>query len=297
MSKKKWGFKKLASIREKLSKGYAIEDVLPEGSVFDRIPIDWYEFNQLYFSSRPVVVECPHTMWHNGDHLMALFSALRMSRDNRRVAIVSQKFDAVAVKTDTFYNSLTLKKDWKSKMERLALFNHVSEIDMNVADDLIAYANWTNDASIASEVLEWIERTNGFKDIEESEHPRYYRQTVFPKKFVVLWDSTNKKAYLKLKEKFGKKVLFLDYTHEKEMVDEWFVENKTIVDPVFDIKIMDPGLNLKKVYAYIATNHLPKLREYAKLFPETMEKYFTKEELGEMRCKFGPPYDRYNYGK
>lgn len=297
MSKKKWGWKKLASIRGKLSRGYAIEDVLPEGSVFDSIPIDWYEFNQLYFSSRTVVVECPHHMWHNGDHLMALCAALRMSRDNRRVAVVSQKFDAVAVKADTFYNSLTLRKDWKAKMERLALFNHVSEIDMDVADDWIAYANWTNDASIASEVLGWIGKTNGFKDIEEPEHPRYYRQTVFPKKFAVLWDSTNKKDYLKLKEKFGKKVLFLDYTHEKEMVDEWFVENKTMVDPMFDIKFMEPGLNMKKVYAYIATNHLPKMREYAKLFPEIVEQHFTKEELGELRCKFGPPYDRHNYGK
>ena len=297
MSKKKWGFKKLAFIRGKLSRGYAIEDVVPERDSFDGIPIDWYEFNQLYFSSRPVVVECPHSMWESGDHLMALYSALRMDRDNRRVAVVSQTFDAASVKTDMFYNSITLKKDWKAKMERLALFNHVSGIDMDVADDWIAYANWTNDASIASGVLEWIEKTNGFKDIKEPEHPRYYRQTVFPHKFVVLWDSTNKKDYLKLKEKFGKKVLFLDYTHEKEMVDEWFLENNTILDPVFDIKFMEPGLNLKKVYAYIATNHLQSLREYAKLFPEIVEQHFTKDELSEMRCKFGPPFDRYNYGK
>lgn len=297
MSKKKWGFRKLASLRGKLSRGYAGVDLLPDGNAFGGIPIDWYEFNQLYFSSRPVVVECPHPMWENGDNLMALYSALRMSRDNRRVAVVSQKFDAKAVKADMFYNSLTLAKDWKARRERLAQFNHVSGIDMNVADDWIAYANWTNDASIASEVLEWIERTNGFKDIEEPEHPRYYRQTVFPKKFVVLWDSTNKKDYLKLKDKFGKKVLFLDYTHEKEMVDEWFVENHAMLDPMFDIKFMEPGLNMKKVYAYIATNHLSKMREYAKLFPETVEQHFTKEELSEMGCKFGPPYDRYNYGK
>ena len=297
MSKKKWGWKKLASIRGKLSSGYAIDGIVPERNVFDNIPIDWYEFNQLYFSSRPAVVECPNLMWYYGDHLMALFSALRMSRDNRRVAVVSQTFDAVAVKTDIFYNSFVMKKDWKARRERFSKFNHVSGIDMDVADDWIAYANWTNDASIASEVLEWIERTNGFKDIKEPEHPSYYRQTVFPKKFVVLWDSTNKKDYLKLKEKFGKKVLFLDYTHEKEMVDEWFVENHAMLDPMFDIKFMEPGLNMKKVYAYIATNHLPKMREYAKLFPEIVEQYFTKDELSEMGCKFGPPYDRHNYGK
>ena len=297
MSKKKWGFKKLTSIRGKLSRGHAYETTNDSNSLED-IPIDWYEFNQLYFSSRPVVVECPQPMWEDGDHLMALDSALRMSRDNRRVGIVSTRDDGENVKTDHFYNALTLAKDWKTRRDRVALLDSIPQNgDVSVADDWILYANWTYDKFPTLDIVEWMESTNGFRDIKDPEPPRYYRQTVFPHKFVVLWDSSNKETYLELKEKFGKKVLFLDYTHEKEKVDEWFLENRTMVDPMFDMTFMEPGLNMKKVYSYIATNHLPKLREYAKLFPETVEKYFTKEELSEMGCKFGPPYDRYNYGK
>jgi hypothetical protein len=114
---------------------------------------------------------------------------------------------------------------------------------------------------------------------------------------VVLWDSLNQTAYNELKERYGKKFVFLDYTREKKKVDDWFKENDTIVDPMFDISISEPGLDMKKVFAYLATNHLLHLRAYAKLFPETMAQHFTKEELGEMGCKFGPPYDRHNYGK
>ena len=280
MSKKKWGFKKLTSLKGNLSRGY--------GNVLDHLPIDWYEFNQLYFSSRPVVVECPHPMWEDGDHLMALYSALRMSRGGRRIGIVSAWDDGVFVKSDDFYNVLTLAKDWKLRRDRIALFDSFPKIkDISVADDWILYANWTYDKFLTMDIVEWMEITNGFRDIKEPEPPRWYRQTVFPHKFVVLWDSSNKETYLELKEKFGKKVLFLDYTHEKKMVDEWFLENQTMLDPMFDIKFMTPGLNMKKVYAYIATNHLQKLREYAKLFPETIAQHFNKEELSEMGCKFG----------
>lgn len=302
MSKKKWGWKKLASIREKLLRGYSSEDTDGGTSfgvtAFGGIPIDWYEFNQLYFSSRPVVVECPPSMWENGDHLMALYSTLRMSRDNRRVAIVSEIDDGANAKSDVFYNSLTLKKNWKPRKDRIAMFRSIKQIkDFSVADDWMLYANWTYDKIPTLDIVEWMESTNGFRDIMEPAPPTYYRQTVFPHKFVVLWDSSFKGTYLEFKKKFDKKVLFLDYTEEKRMVDEWFGGNQTMLDPVFDIKLMDPGLNLKKVYAYIATNYLPKLREYARLFPETMKKYFTKEELSEMGCRFGPPYDRHNYCK
>ncbi len=280
MSKKKWGFKKLISLKGKLSRGY--------DTVLDNLPIDWYEFNQLYFSSRPVVVECPQPMWEDGDHLMALYSALRMSRGRRRIGIVSASDDGAYIKSDDFYNVLALAKDWESRKDRIALFDSFPKIkDISVADDWILYANWTYDKFLTMDIVEWMENTNGFRDVKEPEPPKYYGQTVFPRKFVLLWDSSFKGTYLEMKEKFGKKVLFLDYTHEKQMVDEWFLENQTMLDPMFDIKFMAPGLNMKKVYAYIATNHLQNLREYAKLFPETIEKHFTKDELSEMGCKFG----------
>jgi len=301
MSKKKWGWKKLADIRRKLTRENSDWFNHPLGS----IPVDWDEFNRLYFSSRPVVVECSYDQWRSdGDDLMSLYAALRMGKDNRKVAVIAASEDCGALMSDQFYDAIVQRKDWKPKVDRLARFWHAHQLNPDSADDWVAYVNWSEyenpigeRQSLPLEVLEWIEKTNGFKDFVGNHAPHYYRHTIYPKKFVLLWDSMNKDGYKELKEKYGKKFVFLDYTEEKRMVDEWFLENNTMLDPVFDIKLMDPGLNLKKVYAYIATNHLPKLREYAKLFPETMEKYFTKEELSEMGCKFGPPYDRYNYGK
>lgn len=303
MSKKKWGWKKLSDFRHKLTRENSDWFNHPLGS----IPVDWDEFNKLYFSSRPVVVECPYDQWVSaGDDLMSLYAALRMAKDNRRVAVLAHGGDCGALMSDRFYDAIVHKKDWKPKVDRLARFRNSNQMNPDSADDWIAYANWSEISNCIGDdktvmmglnVLEWIETTHGFKDFVGNHAPHYYRHTIYPKKFVVLWDSLNQTAYKELKEKFGKKFLFLDYTREKKKVDDWFKENDTILDPMFDISISEPGLDMKKVFVYLATNHLLHLRAYAKLFPETIAQYFTKEELGEMGCKFGPPYDRHNYGK
>ena len=302
MSGKKWGWKKLADIRRKLTRENSDWFDHPLGV----IPVDWNEFNKLYFSSRPVVVECPYWRWNkDGDDLMSLYAALRMSKDNRGVGVIANGSDCSGLMSDRFYDALTQTKNWKAKTERLVRFRDTRSINCNSADDWIAYANWSeldmigsgSDEPIGEDILDWIHRTNGFKDFMGKSSPRYYRHTVYPKKFVILWDSLNQASYRELKEKFGKKFLFLDYTREKKMVDDWFKDNDTIVDPMFDITFSQPGLDMKKVFTYLATNYLVQLRAYAKLFPETIAQHFTKEELGEMGCKFGSPYDRHNYGK
>ena len=297
MSKKKWGFKKLASIRRTLSRGYAIEDIVPERNAFDGIPIDWYEFNKLYFSSRPVVVECPYGMWDKGDVLMSLYAGLRMARDNRALAVFSDSNDARVLKSDGFYECLAGKKEWKPKCDRFSICKGLDQLNPDVADDWIAYANWSGEITdpyvdahniVAFDILEWIERTNGFKDFMGSvTTPQYYRHTVYPKKFVVLWDSANKDDYIRLKEKFGDKFVFLDYTKEKKLVDDWFKENDTMLDPMFDIRMMEPGMDMRKILSYMATNHIYNLREYAKLFPEVVDRHFSKDDLSDMGCKFG----------
>jgi hypothetical protein len=303
MSKKKWGWKKLLDIRQKLTRKTSDWFDHPLGV----IPVDWDEFNKLYFSSRPVIVECPYERWTTcGDDLMSLYAALRMSKDNRKVAAIAYSEDCNGLMSDRFYDAIVHSKDWKAKVDRIMRFKHIDNIDPDSADDWIAYANWSafsdsvgdkKTTLLGLEILEWIETTHGFKDFNGKQFPRYYRHIVYPKKFVILWDATNKDGYNELKEKFGKKFLFIDYTREKKKVDDWFKENDTILDPMFDISFSEPGLDMKKVFTYLATNYLYKLREYAKLFPDTVGQYFNKEELGEIGCKFGPPYDRYNYGK
>ena len=88
--------------------------------------------------------------------------------------------------------------------------------------------------------------------------------------------------YPTLKEKYGDRFVFLDYCHEKELVDGWFLENEKVLDPMFDIMISESSVDKRKVFGYIATNHLYKLREYNKLFPEEVAKWLTNEERREL---------------
>ena len=297
MSKKKIDFKKFSSIRRTLS------NINPYHSdTLDRrlgcIPVDLGEFNKLFFSSRPIVVECPHSRWENGDALMGLYAALRAAKFNRKIGVFVDFGDAAFLLDPSFYNALCKVTDWKEISRRLRLVRDGKELDFSQADDWIFYTNWSeygighdHKDNVALDTLRFINDTKGFKDLETLTEPKYVGERFdYPKKIVILWDATNKDVYECLKRDYGNSFVFIDYTKEKELVDNWFDNNETLIDPTFDTMLMDPGLNLRNVFHYLATNHLYKLREYAKVLPEVVRKHFTADELRDLGmgwCRYG----------
>ena len=76
--------------------------------------------------------------------------------------------------------------------------------------------------------------------------------------------------------------MFIEYGREKEFVDKWFSGNDTMLDPMFDIGIMDRTLDMRKVLLYAATNHLNQFREWGRFNPELLEKCFSKDDIKEL---------------
>ena len=298
MSKKKIDFKKFSSIRRTLSNINPYHSDTRDRSL-GCIPVDLGEFNKLLFSSRPVVVECPYSRWENGDALMGLYAALRAAKFNRKIGVLVDFGDANFLLDPSFYNALCKVTDWKEVSRRLRLVRDGKELDFSQADDWIFYTNWSekrfeidSTANAAMDTLRFINDTKGFKDLEKTfiEEPKYVGERFdYPKKVVILWDATNKEVYECLKRDYGKRFVFIDYTKEKELVDDWFDNNETLIDPTFDIMIMDNGIDQRSLFHYIATNHLYKLREYAKVLPEVVRKHFTDDELRDLGmgwCKY-----------
>ena len=105
------------------------------------------------------------------------------------------------------------------------------------------------------------------------------RKSNWSRKFIITWDNNGKKQLDAMVAKYPDQFLVIPYTKEKRMVDEWYESNETMVDPGFDIQLMDGSLDKRKVLLYAATNHLYDFRLFAKVLPDVVEKYITKDEL------------------
>lgn len=287
MSKRKYDYRKLSNIRRRLAK------YLYESEYTCLLPIDWSEFNQLYFSNRPVVVECPSSVWSNGIFLMALVSAMSMAYDHRRVGFFASGDDShTSGIADIYYNVLANKKDKTPRNCRNILFREFHGLNFDQADDWMFFMNFSHglneyaDENYTKQFLEVLESTDGFKsgDFAKEVKPRFYGEVTPPRKTAtVLWDISRGKELLDtIKEKYNRAFVFIEYGREKEFVDRWFSENDTMLDPMFDIAIMDSSLDMRKVLLYAATNHLYKFREWSRFNPELLEKCFTKDDIKEL---------------
>ena len=288
MSGAKWGLKKLGNLRQKINH----EHIFRPNDVVDGIgdiPITWHEYNKMYFSSRPVVVECPCGRWQQGDQLMAFYATMRQVFTCRKVGIFSTRYDAREATSDSYYEALWGLGPHRvclPKGERLVhlIRNEPTEDKLpTIADDWIMYSFGATPTQ-AESIMKVIDESDGFKKWDDEKFRRKSFWEVGPKKKVVILAGRGAEdIYPKLKEKWGKRFVFIDYTPEKELVDNWYVENKSIVDPMFDILISEPYIDKRKVFLYVATNHLYNLREYVKLFPEVVGNFFTMNE----RIEFG----------
>lgn len=291
MSGKKWGLCRLARFQQKIRD----DRLLGTCSVgIGEIPITWNEFNKMYFSSRPVVVECPCTLWQRGDQLMGFYAALRQLFAGRKVGFFSTRYDVREETVKSYCNSIGSMASGKSRndIEKNPVYlirnNPSEEVLPRRADDWIMYAFGAN-PSQAQSIMDIVDETDGFKKWDEDKYRIKSSWEMGPRKKVIILAGRGSGAigaidiYPKLKEKYGDRFVFLDYCHEKEIVDGWFLENEKVLDPMFDIMISESSIDKRKVFSYIATNHLYKLREYNKLFPEEVAKWLTDEERKELR--------------
>lgn len=288
MSKRKYDYRKLSNIKKKLAPPWESERSAD-------IPVDWSEFNQLYFSSRPVVVECPSGIWGSGTGLMAMIAGMSMAYEHRRAGFFASGDDShTSGIADIYYNVLVNKKDKSPRPGRNALFREFNRLDFDQADDWMFFMNFSHarlidgeDEDYTKQFLEVLESTDGFKsgDFAKEVKPRFYGDVTPPRKTAtVLWDISRGKELLDstIKAKYNRAFVFIEYGREKEFVDKWFSENDTMLDPMFDMAIMDRSIDMRKVLLYAATNHLYKFREWGRFNPELLEKCFTKDDIRDL---------------
>ena len=289
MSAKKFDFKYLGSLHRKVQKRPEDGD-MPIGN----IQVDWSEFNLMYFIRRPVVVECPHGNWGSGDNLMALYGAMKMAFDNRTLGVFASSSDAYNLLSDDLYNSLVPRSKWRPKKDRMVMMKQRESFNVSLAEDWVFYVNFSDtfnypgieglpEATAAA--LAIMDESRGFVDWKGADavKPRWYGESVFnTHKIVLLWDSRYPEHLGRIKERYGKQFVFIEYGKEKAFVDGWFKENQTMLDPMFDIRLMEPGMDMKKVLLYAATNYLYKFREWGRFNPELLEKCFKKDDIKDL---------------
>ena len=289
MSGRKWSLKKLGNLRQKIAHEHIIHpDNVPDG--IGDLPMTWNEYNKLYFSSRPVVVECPVGRWKQGDQLMAFYATMRQVFNSRKVGVFSIRNDARSATAYSYYEALwglgphRVNLPERERIVYLMRNNPSEEVMPRRADDWIMYAFGATPTQ-AQSIMDIVDSTDGFEKWDEDKYRIKSSWEWGPRKKVVMLvgRGAEENIYPRLKEKYGKRFVFIDYSPEKELVDNWYAENRSIVDPMFDILISDNSIDKRKVFSYIATNHLYNLREYVKIFPEVVGNFFTMDE----RIEFG----------
>lgn len=287
MGNRKFDYRKLSNIKKNLVTH------LWESEHSTDIPVDWSEFNQLYFSNRPVVVECPSEIWSNGTGLMAMTAGMSMAYEHRRTGFFASGDDGyTSSMAEIYYDVLANKKDKTLRTGRNVLFREFNRLDFDQADDWMFFMNFSHgfvehdDEIYTKQFLAILESTDGFKsgDFAKEIKPRFYGEVTPPRKTAtVLWDTSEGKELLDIiKEKYNRAFVFIEYGREKEFVDKWFSENESMLDPMFDIAIMDRSLDMRKVLLYAATNHLYKFREWGRFNPELLEKCFSKDDIKDL---------------
>ena len=161
-------------------------------------------------------------------------------------------------------------------------------------DEWIMNAEWglvkEHDMFSGETILKWIDSTNGLTEFDVN-MDLYNNNRILVgldglkkpprRKFVIAWEDSEagRNALARVMEKHPDKFLVVGYSKEKRMVDKWYESNETMVDPEFDIQLMDGSLDKRKVLLYAATNYLCDFRQFTKVLPDFVGKYITKNEL------------------
>ena len=294
MSGRKFSFKDLAKWRRMQLE--CIDQPLDKNTPF---PVDWCEFNKMFSSRRNVIVEYQSQKYATATQmLMGFYSGVKMAKDNVCVGLCeytrngfpgirnfAKKLSNKNLDDNVlFTSSSTPFNDYK---------NRVLECDewiMNVGDsyglDYLTEINLTI-------ILKAIYDTKGFSELDVNKElwtsnrilmgwKEKKRKSNWSRKFIITWDNKSKRQLDEMLAKYPDQFLVIPYTREKQMVDKWYESNETIVDPGFDIQLMDGSIDKRKAFLYVATNHLYDFRMFARVLPDVVGKYITKHELKEL---------------
>lgn len=298
MSGKKFKFKDLAkwskTQRDLLVQHYDNQDVMSVGLL-----VDWCEFNKMFFSRRNVIVLYPPGMYTNALMLAGLYSSLKVAKSGTHIGMCN--FGSRI--GFPFVIEFAKKIVNKPGMDGLVIYNReptpfqAYRNRVLECDEWILDAGWgpakEHDKCSGETILKWIDSTNGLSEFDVNMDLYNSNRVLFGwegleksprRKFVVAWEDgeAGRNALAQVMEKYPDKFLVVEYAKEKRMVDEWYSKNETIVDPEFDIQLMDRSLDQRRVLLYAASNHLYDFRKFAKTIPEAVEPYISKQELKEL---------------
>ena len=298
MSGKKFNFKDLAkwskTQRDLLIYNYDIQDVMSRGLL-----VDWCEFNKMFFSRRNVIVLYPPGMYTNALMLAGLYSSLKVAKFGTHIGMCNFGSRIGFPSVIEFAKKIVNRPD----LDKLVIYNNeptpfqAYRNRVLECDEWILNAAWgpvkEHDKCSGETIIKWIDSTNGFSEFDVNMDLFNNNRVLVGweglkkpprRKFVVAWEDgeAGRNALAQLMEKYPAKFLVVEYAKEKRMVDEWYNKNETMVDPEFDIQLMDESLDKRKVFLYVATNHLYDFRMFAKVLPDVVEKYITKDELRDL---------------
>ena len=297
MSSRKFSFKDLAKWRRMQLD--CIDQPLDKNTPF---PVDWCEFNKMFSSRRNVIVEYQSQKYATSTQmLMGFYSSIKMAKDNACVGICEYFRGFPGIRNFAkrlsnknlddnivFISSITPFKDYR---------NRVLE-----CDEWIMNADWTtllpsypaDDFTYGgSLILNDIHTTKGLSELDVNKElwtsnktlvgwEDKERKSKWSRKFIITWDNKGKEQLDAMVAKYPDKFLVIPYTKEKRMVDEWYESNETMVDPGFDIQLMNPEIDPRKVFLYVATNHLYDFRNFARVLPDVVKEFMSPKELKEL---------------
>lgn len=286
MSGKKFDLKKLIQYKRK-----QLDCMPPDSDLNVGFPVDWDEFNKMFFSKRNVIVEYPHHAEYSSLRLMGFYAGLKLAKEYRSIGICNYGPRNGFPHTTDFARSLSSKAGGNN----ILYMHDTLPENPQLADEWILNANWTPKVSYPStadsdgkEILAEIAKSNGFNypEVENSDsriivgwEGKIKRPNT---KYVIAWDDRGKEELEKLEDEYSDQFVVIHYTEEKRLVDNWFARNPTMVDPGFDIQLMNPGINPRRVLLYAATNHLYDFRNFARVLPAVVKEFMSSKELKEL---------------
>lgn len=266
-------------------------------------PVDWDEFNKLFFSKRNVIVEYPSQSSVAALMMMGFYTALKVAKYNTHVGLCNYGGRNGFPYVMEFARRLTNKD-----VSENVLFEYGTTPFSNYRNRVLECNEWIMNADWSTRhpiyppedydcdggvIYKAINDTKGFSELDVNEQLATTGRTLMgweekdgkrraKRRFIVMWDDRGKETLAEVMAKYPDQFLVIPYTPEKRLVDEWFAKNDTMVDPGFDIKLMDGSIDARKVLLYAATNHLYDFRKFAKTLPEAVEPYISKQELKEL---------------